>query len=145
VLGRCGRNTGVLHCVQDDDSRGGLVVWDVSGTAFWGYVEVGFGDDVPAFLLYFSDHLGWSAADVDATAVVGCESDAFEESVGVAVGDALCGESLDHDGDSDLDGLAVFEGGQLEEWLVGDVMLEGGFVAEEVVGPEELAVEVAEG
>jgi hypothetical protein len=95
-------------------------------------------------LFDFANHLGWALADADAAAVVGGQADAFVEGVGVAVGDASCGKRLDDDGDGDLDGLAVFEGWELEERVVLDVMLEGGFVAEEVVGPEELLVEVAE-
>jgi hypothetical protein len=56
----------------------------------------------------------------------------------------LGGERIDYDGDGDLDGLAVFEGGEFEEGVVLDVMLEDGLVAVEVVGPVEFVVEVAE-
>jgi hypothetical protein len=92
----------------------------VAGAAFWGYVCVGFGDCGPGFFFDFADHLGGAEAYVDSAAVVGGEADAFEEGVGSALGDASGGEGVDDGGDGDLDGLAVFEGGEFEERVVGD-------------------------
>jgi hypothetical protein len=63
----------------------------------------------------------------------------------VAVGDAAGDERVDGGGDGDLDGGAVFEGGEAEEGLMGDEARDGEFVAVEVVGAVEAAVEEAEG
>jgi hypothetical protein len=119
------------------------LVGDLAGPAFWGQVYVGFWDGGPGFFLDLADHSAGSADGADAAGVVAGEADAFEEGVGVSVGDASGGEGVDDDGDGDLDGGGVLEGRELEEGVVADDA-EVGLVAVEVVRAVEAAVEVAE-
>jgi hypothetical protein len=165
-LWRCRRNTGVLHCVQDDGSCGviddgscgaiddgvlglrlfvevadGLV--DFGGAARRGYIGVGFGDGGPGFFADVLNDLGGVLEDIESVGVGRRQAETFIEGVGALLGDAAGGESVDDGGDGELDGGAVLERGQLEEGVVSDEAgLEVDLVAEEVVAAVQALVEV---
>jgi len=137
--GRCGRIVrGFVESV-------GLEFVYLAGAAGRGDVEVGFGDECPGFFVDFANHLGGAPADAHALAVGRGEAKAFEESIGTPFVDAAGGERVDDAGDGNLDGLAVFECREFEEWVAGDECgLEGDFVTVYVVTAVEAAVEVTE-
>jgi hypothetical protein len=79
---------------------------------------------------------------VKAAGVVGGELEAVEESGGAPGVELPGGESVDDDGEGELDGLAVFEGDELDV-LAGDQVVTGGLGgAEGGVALVEAVVEV---
>ena len=93
----------------------------------------------------FANHLGGAAPDAHALAVARGESQALEQGVGAPLVDAAGGERVDDAGDGNLDGLAVFECGEIEEWVAGDEFrLQGDLLTVDVVAAVEAAMEVTE-
>jgi hypothetical protein len=118
----------------------------VDGAAWGSDVGAGFGDTAPGFLVDVVDGLAGSGGDAQAVGVGGGDADAAEEGVGTLLGDAVGGQGVDDEGDGELDGGSVFEGGQFEELGRADLHgLEVDAVAVELVGVVEATVEVAEG
>jgi len=84
-LWRYGRNTGILHSVQDDSfpwefgKRGENVIgfvefggfFDFAGSAGRGDVGVGFGDGDPGLFVDVADDFGGAADDAEAASVGG--------------------------------------------------------------------------
>ncbi len=132
----------------DDRGGGGDTfdgVGDVAGAAWGCDVGVGVGDVDPGFFVDVADDLGGVADDAQSAGVGGGEVESVEEGIGAALVDASGGEGVDHAGDGDLDGVAVFERGELEVAAAGLVAgLEEELVAVGVVGAVEAVVEVAE-
>ena len=62
----------------------------------------------------FGEYVGWVGRDVEAGGVVAGKLEAVEESGGAADFELAGGEGVDDDGERGLDGVAVFEGGELE-------------------------------
>jgi hypothetical protein len=106
----------------------------------------GFGE-VEAFGGGFdgADLVGSVGVVVEAPDVAAGDLEAVEEGGGALVVELPGGEGVDDDGESDLDGFAVFEGGEFDV-LAGDEVGTGGFgVAEAAVTVVEVVVEVAVG
>ena len=94
--------------------------------------EVGFGQDI-----------GWEGRGAEAGGVAAGELQAVEEGGGASGFKLAGGEGVDDDGERGLDGVAVFEGGELE---AGGVLAGGGEgVAEAGVSAVEARVVEAEG
>jgi hypothetical protein len=90
-----------------------------------------------------TDDAGSVGFVVEASSVAGGELEAVEQggsSLGVEVSG---GEGVDDDGESNLDGLAVFEGGELDVLAGDEVAAGGGGVTEAAVALVEAVVEVA--
>ena len=80
---------------------------------------------------------------VDGGGVRAGELEAVEDGGGAAGVELAGGEGVDDDGEGDLDGLAVFEGGELDV-LAGHEVSAGGFgVAKALVAAVEVLVEEA--
>ncbi len=90
-----------------------------------------------------TDDAGGVGFGAEAGGVAGCELEAVEQGGGAPGVEMAGGEGVDDDGESDLDGFAVFEGGELDV-LAGDEIATGGSgVAEAAVALVEAVVEVA--
>ncbi len=90
-----------------------------------------------------ADDVGREGFGVEAAGVVAGELEAVEESSGSLDVELSGGEGVDDDGEGDLDGFAVFEGGEFDV-LAGDEVAAGGRSgAEGAVALVEAVVEVA--
>ncbi len=90
-----------------------------------------------------ADGVGGIGFGVEAAGVVAGELEAVEQGGGALDVEIAAGERVDDDGEGDLDGLAVFEGGELDV-LAGDEVAVGGLGgAEGGVALVEAVVEVA--
>jgi hypothetical protein len=115
----------------------GDVVGDFVYGAWFGEVEA-FGGGLDG-----ADGVGGVGFGVEAAGVVAGELQAVEEGGGSLDVELSGGEGVDDDGESDLDGFAVFQGGELEV-LAGDEVATGGRGgAEGGVALVEAVVEVA--
>jgi hypothetical protein len=114
-----------------------LIFGDLEGGAGFGEVEaVGSGVET-------ADDTGGVGFGLDAGGVGGGELEAVEQG-GSASGVEVAGsKGIDDDGESDLDGLAVFEGGELNMLTGNEVAACGSGVAEAAVALMEAVVEVA--
>ena len=119
-------------------------VWEVGEGDGGGYVGgdgggfIGCGFDV-------ADDVDGLGDDGEAAGVGGGEAQAVEEDAGAGGVEQLGGDGVDDLGDGELDGLAVFEGGEGDHLAAGDA---GGAAGEglsvDLVGAVEAVVEVAE-
>jgi hypothetical protein len=90
-----------------------------------------------------ADGSGGRGFVVEAAGVVAGELEAVEQGGGAFDVELAGGEGVDDDGEGDLYGLSVFEGGEFDV-LAGDEVASGGFgVAEGGVALMEAVVEVA--
>jgi hypothetical protein len=90
-----------------------------------------------------ADYIAGGRAEVELRSVDGGELESIEQGCGAFDLDLAGSNSVDDDGESDLDGLAVFEGGEFEV-LAGYEVTFGGFgVAKAGVALVETGVEVA--
>jgi hypothetical protein len=90
-----------------------------------------------------ADDVGGVGLGVEAAGVIACELEAVEQGGGAFDVEFAGGESVDDDGERDLDGLSVFEGGEFDV-LAGDEIAAGGLgMAVGVVALMEAVVEVA--
>ena len=118
----------VVFIIVRDESKHGAGFGEVE--AVWGGVSA-------------EDYVGGVGFGVEAGGVHGGELEAVEEGGGALGFDVAGGEGVDDDGEGDLDGLAVFEGGELDV-LAGDEIAAGSVgVAEAGVAAVEAGVEVA--
>jgi hypothetical protein len=119
-----------------------LCVWNVGdfiyGTRFCEVEAFGGGFDG-------ADGVGGVGFGVEASGVVAGELEAVEQGGGSLDVELAGGEGVDDDGESNLDGFAVFEGGELEVLAGDEVAASGGGVAEGGVALVEAVVEVAPG
>ena len=120
----------VVEVVEVFDIEGGSWLGEVE--AFWGGFDV-------------ADGAGGVGLGLEAAGVVAGELEAVEESGGSLDFELAGGEGVDDDGEGDLDGFAVLEGGKLDV-LAGDEVAAGGLGgAEGGVALVEAVVEVAPG
>jgi hypothetical protein len=89
-----------------------------------------------------ADDVGGVGLGVEAAGVIACELEAVEQGGSAFDVELAGGESVDDDGERDLNGLAVFEGGEFD-MLAGDEVAAGGFgMTEGGVALMEAMVEV---
>ena len=89
--------------------------------------------------------MGGPADDLQAVHVLDGQLEAVEEGVGLLAVDVAAGERVEDAGDGELGGLAVLDGGKLDDRVVVDAIgMEVGLVAVGLVAAVELAVEVTE-
>ena len=90
-----------------------------------------------------ADDVGGVGLELEAGGVHAGELEAVEEGGGAFGLEVSGGQGVDDDGEGDLDGLAVFEGGELDVLAGDEVAAGGGGVAEAGVALVETGVEVA--
>src|ERR1700679_3112190 len=91
------------------------------------------------------DYGGGVGLELEVGGVHGSELETVEEGRGAFGLDLSGGEGVDDDGEGDLDGFAVFEGGELDVATGDEVAARGRGVAEGGVALVEASVEVAVG
>ena len=114
-----------------------FVVGNFEDCAGFGEVEA-FGGGVDG-----ADDVWGVGFGVEACGVHAGELETVEEGGGASGLEVAGGEGVDDDGEGDLDGLAVFEGGQFDVLAGDEVAASGGGGAEAGVGLVEVGVVVA--
>jgi len=114
-------------------------VFGVEGGAGFGEVEA-FGGGFDG-----ADGVGGVGFGVEAAGVVAGELEAVEQGGGAFDVELSGGEGVDDDGEGDLDGLAVLEGGELDVLAGDEVAAGGGSGTEGGVALVQAVVEIAPG
>jgi hypothetical protein len=92
-----------------------------------------------------ADYFGGVGLEVEMGGVNGGELEAVEEGGGAPGLEISSGEGVDDDGEGDLDGFAIFEGGEFDVLAGDEVAASSGSVPECSVALVEAGVEVAVG